>query len=100
MASGGGGTWGYHFAEPRALTNRERARLQSFPDDFIFHGAYAEVRRQIGNAVPPMGVEVLARRLMTLFEGDFEQADLGDEIARLKGLSIAERLAEANREAD
>lgn len=100
MASGGGGTWGYHFAEPRALTNRERARLQSFPDDFIFHGAYAEVRRQIGNAVPPMGVEVLARRLMTLFEGDFEQVDLGAEIARLKSLSIAERLAEANREAD
>jgi len=35
IAAGGGGTWGYHFPEPRALTNRERARLQSFPDEFI-----------------------------------------------------------------
>ncbi|MBX4321957.1 DNA cytosine methyltransferase, partial [Mycobacterium tuberculosis] len=79
---------------------RERARLQSFPDDFIFHGAYAEVRRQIGNAVPPLGVEVLARRLMSLFAGDFERTDLGAEIARLQELTIAQRLAEANQEAD
>ena len=35
IAAGGGGTWGYHYPEPRPLTNRERARLQSFPDDFI-----------------------------------------------------------------
>ena len=53
IAAGGGGTWGYHYPEPRPLTNRERARLQSFPDDFIFSGNITEVRRQIGNAVPP-----------------------------------------------
>jgi len=34
IAAGGGGTWGYHYPEPRPLTNRERARLQSFPDVF------------------------------------------------------------------
>ena len=35
--SGGGGTHVYHWDEPRALTNRERARLQTFPDDFVLY---------------------------------------------------------------
>ena len=34
--SGGGGTHIYHWSEPRALTNRERARLQTFPDTYEF----------------------------------------------------------------
>jgi DNA (cytosine-5)-methyltransferase 1 len=41
-------------AEPRALTNRERARLQTFPDDFVFEGSKESVRKQIGMAVPCM----------------------------------------------
>ena len=49
-------TWTYHYEEPRALSNRERARLQAFPDDLIFKGSNTEVRRQIGNAVPAVGV--------------------------------------------
>ncbi|NIA11982.1 MAG: DNA (cytosine-5-)-methyltransferase [Nitrospiraceae bacterium] len=56
IANGGGGTWGYHYEEPRALTNRERARLQTFPDEFVFEGPVGEVRKQIGNAVPPLGI--------------------------------------------
>ena len=67
IAKGGGGTWGYHFSEPRALTNRERARLQSFPDTFIFEGRMSEVRTQIGNAVPPMGAKVLAEAILQTF---------------------------------
>ena len=55
--SGGGGTHVYHWEEYRALTNRERARLQTFPDNFMFHGLKESVRKQIGMAVPPLGVK-------------------------------------------
>ena len=58
-ASGGGGTHLYHWNEDRALTNRERARLQTFPDDYEFYGRKESVRKQIGMAVPPKGAEVI-----------------------------------------
>ena len=57
--SGGGGTHIYHWKENRALTNRERARLQSFPDNFEFLGGKESVRRQIGMAVPPEGSRII-----------------------------------------
>ena len=57
--SGGGGTHVYHWDEPRALTNRERARLQTFPDDFVFYGSKESVRKQIGMAVPPTGAQII-----------------------------------------
>ena len=63
IASGGGGTWGYHYSEPRPLTNRERARLFGYPDDFIFEGSITEVRRQIGNSVPPAGILPFAKKI-------------------------------------
>jgi len=69
IASGGGGTWTYHYEEPRALTNRERARLQSFPDDLIFIGSNTEVRRQIGNAVPAVGIYFFAQRIQNVLDG-------------------------------
>lgn len=69
IASGGGGTWGYHYKIDRGkLTNRERARIQTFPDDFIFHGTNAEVRKQIGNAVPPLGAKRIGECLLDIFE--------------------------------
>lgn len=98
IAAGGGGTWGYHYPEPRALTNRERARLQSFPDDFIFYGSVAEVRRQIGNAVPPAGVHSLAQRLKPLFSGDYTPIDLYALLKRLKSMSVKERLEYVSEE--
>lgn len=69
IASGGGGTHGYHHREPRRLSNRERARLQTFPDSFVFLGSkgrsdYREVRRQIGNAVPPQAGRVIVSALV------------------------------------
>jgi DNA (cytosine-5)-methyltransferase 1 len=67
--SGGGGTHVYHWSEPRALTNRERARLQTFPDTFQFCGGKESVRRQIGMAVPPEGARVVARSLFETLLG-------------------------------
>ena len=49
--SGGGGTHVYHWEENRALTNRERARIQTFPDDFEFVGSKESVKKQIGMAL-------------------------------------------------
>lgn len=81
IANGGGGTHGYHHREPRRLSNREKARLQSFPDDFVFeHGtdsksprsarsAYPRVRRQIGNAVPPVGARVIVEAVADALRG-------------------------------
>lgn len=70
IAGGGGGTWGYHFKEPRPLTNRERARLFGYPDEMVFEGPIAEVRRQIGNSVPPTGFKVIAEHLFGILRGD------------------------------
>ena len=45
----------------RYFTVRESARLQTFPDDFVFHGSWSETMRQLGNAVPVELAEVIAR---------------------------------------
>jgi len=68
IASGGGGTWGYHYSEPRPLTNRERARLFGYPDDFVFEGSITEVRKQIGNSVPPAGITPIAKHIKQFLE--------------------------------
>ncbi len=70
VGSGGGGTHGYHFEHPRALTNRERARLQSFPDDFVFSGGPQAVRKQIGMAVPPLGAKCIGMALQKTLRGE------------------------------
>lgn len=67
--SGGGGTHIYHWSDPRALTNRERARLQTFPDSFFFCGSKESVRKQIGMAVPPRAAEVIFRAVLNSFAG-------------------------------
>lgn len=67
--SGGGGTHIYHWALNRALTNRERARLQTFPDTFVFEGSTESVRKQIGMAVPPRGAEIIFEAILKTFAG-------------------------------
>lgn len=67
--SGGGGTHIYHYAEPRALTNRERARLQTFPDDYYFQGSKESVRKQIGMAVPCQGAKIIFEAILKTFAG-------------------------------
>lgn len=44
----------FHYSEPRRISLREAARLQSFPDNFEFVGGMRKTERQIGNAVPPV----------------------------------------------
>jgi len=65
-AAGGGGTFMYHWTD-RELTNRERARLQTFPDDFEFVGSYASVRKQIGMAVPCDLAEIVVTAILDSF---------------------------------
>jgi len=77
--SGGGGTHVYHWKENRALTNRERARLQTFPDDFIFQGSKESVRKQIGMAVPVAGVRIIFEAVLKVFAGidyDYDEYNL------------------------
>ena len=91
IAQGGGGTWGYHYPENRPLTNRERARIQSFPDDFVFFGNTTEVRRQIGNAVPPVGVHAIANALKPLFTGEYNRIDLRSRFEELREMPFEQR---------
>ena len=67
--SGGGGTHVYHWEEPRALTNRERARLQTFPDTFEFVGSKESVRKQTGMAVPVCGARIIVEAVLKSFAG-------------------------------
>lgn len=53
-----------HPYQNRALTPREGARLQGFPDAFAFHGSRSQIVKQIGNAVPPLLGQVLAEALL------------------------------------
>lgn len=74
--SGGGGTHGYHYAKPRALTNREKARIQTFPDGFVFEGKTGSVRRQIGMAVPPkLSKIIFTAALKTLAKKTYPSVD-------------------------
>ena len=56
----------FHYEYDRIPTVRESARLQSFPDDFVFTGTRTQQYRQVGNAVPPMLGYALAKHLMKL----------------------------------
>lgn len=96
IAGGGGGTHGYHHVEPRRLSNREKARLQGFPDDFVFeHGCgpgpresrsmYPRVRRQIGNAVPPPAAELIVAAVAEILRRAGVQPRAARELAAARG---------------
>lgn len=59
----------FHYELPRRISMREAARIQSFPDDFIFCAKLRETERQIGNAVPPVLAWHIARSVADTLVG-------------------------------
>lgn len=72
-----------HPEQNRILSNREAARLQSFPDNFVFKGSKASQFKQIGNAVPPL----LARYVSSIIKPHLQSYNFIDLFAGCGGLS-------------
>jgi DNA (cytosine-5)-methyltransferase 1 len=88
------GYWYIHPDQPRTLSIREAARVQTFPDDFRFAGQPSHRFRQIGNAVPPLLAEALGKQLRRSIASDpseHERSDLA---------SVHDDLLEWHREHD
>ena len=60
----------FHYKLPRRMTMREGARIQSFPDDFIFKAKLRETERQIGNAVAPVFAWHIAQSVERMLKGE------------------------------
>lgn len=64
-----------HPTQARGLTPREAARVQSYPDDYLFKGSYTKTYMQVGNSVPPL----MARGIAQVVKNYLEEVQLEDE---------------------
>ncbi len=60
----------FHYEQNRALTVRELAKLQTFPDDFVFKGSTISQQQQVGNSVPPLLAKEIALAILKMKEYD------------------------------
>ena len=58
----------FHYNQNRALSVRELARIQSFPDSFIFEGNKISQQQQVGNAVPPLMAKAIAEEIKEMLK--------------------------------
>lgn len=58
----------FHYNQNRALTVRELARIQTYPDNFIFEGSVISQQQQVGNSVPPVFAEELAKCIKEMLD--------------------------------
>lgn len=65
----------FHYELNRVPTVRESARIQSFPDDFVFTGSRTKQDRQVGNAVPPLLGQALGEALLKIIEVTNDEKD-------------------------
>lgn len=78
----------FHYKLPRRISMREAARIQSFPDTFIFSSGLREIERQVGNAVPPVLAWHIAGAVAECLEGDVLKGGLSLETNDQKASSL------------